>query len=254
MRPCCCRRIVPLAAVVLGGLMATPCFAQPLKAEQQRQLDAIEALRARARGQWLNPSYPGVVTLTPDDGKPKQLLKTGATGTWSESKANGAFVNRGRWSFENGGSGQLGFEKGGERVRTLLVGEQLMVLEPIDARGVPVGDGVVLFRSKYDFEGLDRRAIPPDEAQRQRVVGRWTHVNSDLVHDVTPDFGWTERRKKGGINARGSWRVQDDGSYVVTLDNQWRLRLWPTGNDKLAVLVFQPNGEMAGDGLLLSRE
>jgi len=247
-------RIAALHVVLLAGAITAPCFAEPSKVEQQRQIVAIEAVRERACGRWLNPSYAGIVTVTPDDVKPKHLLKTGATGTWSESRENGAFVNRGRWSFGNDGSGQLRFEKRDEWVRTLLVGEQLLVLEPIDVEGLPVGDGVVLFRAKFDFEGLDSRVIPPTEAQRKRVVGRWTHVNGGLIHDVTPDFGWTERRKKGGVNARGSWHMQDDGTYVVTLDNKWRLRLWPTGNDKLAMLVFQPTGEMYGDGLLLSRE
>jgi hypothetical protein len=111
-----------------------------------------------------------------------------------------------------------------------------------------------MFRAKYDFEGLKTRAIPSTDAHQNRIQGRWTHINLDKVHEVTREGLWLERRKKGGIHSQGMWQIHDDGTYTVKLDNNWRIRAWPAGHDKVVLVWFDPEGALDGDGAILSRE
>lgn len=228
-------------------------FAQSLSEQQKARLESIERLQRQAAGTWANPTYPGIVVLTPAGGKPVEVLKAGAAGTWIERKANGDFVNEGKWLFKDGGSGDLVLASG-HRNRALLVGDHLLALQAFTNRGGLAGDGVILFRGTFDFEGRECQISRVTPEQQKCIAGRWTHPNNALIHEVSQEGLWLERKKKGGINTQGTWQIQDDGSYLVELANKWRHRVWPAGPDKLAVVTFQKNGELSGDGALLSRE
>jgi len=121
-----------------------------------------------------------------------------------------------------------------------------------------IGASCACFAEKLTEEQQQRaaqlRAVLSTDAHRNRIQGRWTHINLDKVHEVTREGLWLERRKKGGIHSQGMWQVHDDGTYVVELDNKWRIRAWPAGHDKVVLVWFDPEGALDGDGAILSRE
>lgn len=159
----------------------------------------------------------------------------------------------GTWLFRDGGRGELRFSRGG-KVDAVLVGEHLLALQPYTKAGGLLDDGTILYRDKFDFEGRDCRVVPATDDHKRRIVGRWTHANLDVLHEVTPEGQWVERRKKGGIHTQGIWQPQEDGSLIVQHENKWKLRVWTTDDGRLAVIVFKPDGAMSGDGILLKRD
>lgn len=238
----------------LVAVVAAECLGQaPLSAEQKQRLDSIRALQDRASGVWENANYSGVVKLVPNRPSPLDLLRAGAVGTWRERKRNGEAVADGTWLFREGGQGELRFSRGGE-VDAVLVGEHLLALQPYTRAGGLLDDGVVLFREKFDFEGHDCRVAPATDDHKRRIVGKWTHANIETVHEATPVGQWVERRKKGGIHAQGIWQHQQDGSFLVQYENNWKLRVWTTDDGRLVVITFKPDGAMSGDGMLLKRD
>lgn len=242
-----------LTAIVIG----TTCgaFADQLTQEQKTRASTLRVISDRAGGRWENPNYPTIVTLSAE--KPRQkdldLLRSGATGTYTERTKGGEAFGAGTWQLDEHGRGNLAWQPGGKSL-AILVADNVLALQPFTRTGGLYGDGLVLFRAKFDFEGLETQAILSTEAHQNRINGRWTHANLDRLHEVTKEGLWLERRKNGGIHSQGIWRIHDDGTYVVRLDNKWRFRVWPVSHDKIVIVWFAPDGAMDKDGAILNRE
>jgi hypothetical protein len=87
-----------------------------------------------------------------------------------------------------------------------------------------------------------------------RLVGQWTHPNLPLVYHFEPNSVFHENWKADGKeNARGPVVIKDDQVAEVMLSNGYRLRVLIVDADTLAVLVFDRNGQPAGDGLVVER-
>jgi len=237
------------AACVILGLLGPASFGQPPKSERASQLEAIGN---RAAGTWENANYNGVVRLTTVKQPVLELLRNGSRGSWQEHKTDGQFVAEGTWAVKETGRGNL-LPKDQRRIDAIVFGDNVLALLPFETPGVLLGDGLLLFKDNFDFQGLLCKPVECTPEQKQLVVGTWTHATIRTIQEVNEDGTWTQRKKAGGVDFNGRWQVLNDGSYVVNFDGGWRYRAW-IAPPYLALITFDPKGTMFEDGAILKRD
>lgn len=105
----------------------------------------------------------------------------------------------------------------------------------------------------------DAAAPPAPPAQAvtpsllRRLQGRWAHPNFRLVYEFGADGGFMEVGIETAEKHAGFARDLGDGVVEVKV-NMHRLEVAMAGDDRIAVLVWDPQGKPLFTGLVLTRQ
>jgi hypothetical protein len=227
------RGIFPKNEEVLAS--ARPDFAAQAPAAQPSGAQRGSSLS----GSWLNPVLKTTLAVKRD--------------SWTEQPVAGGpqiagklrFVPNGLVVLDNPGNGKSFF---------IRLGQDVIACQEMLPDTTKVGDGFVRFREGYDWQGVAAQQVQANNGHVQSLAGRWTHPNSDFIYEADRNRRWTKHRKKGGVEATGAWQPLSDGSFTARLDNRNAARIWPIGDDFLAIVCLDEQNSMQSDGVVVQRE
>lgn len=92
----------------------------------------------------------------------------------------------------------------------------------------------------------------PQKSLLERMAGKWTHPNADLILHITADGKYYEVRKvDNSINTTGRLALKSSGVAAAKLANGFAVELRIAGDgDAIGLFLWDPSGKPAGDGSL----
>jgi hypothetical protein len=94
----------------------------------------------------------------------------------------------------------------------------------------------------------------PQKPFQQRLVGAWTHPNSRLTYYFELDGSFHENwRADGKVNATGTVVWVTPEVAVIKMTNNYKIRVTPAGEDRLALLVWDELDKPVDLGMVLER-
>jgi hypothetical protein len=171
---------------------------------------------------------------------------------WTDMPNDDGPPSQGEWRLHPDGSINL-FGYRGKNVLVLRLSEHALACQEEQPDNTMIEDGYLRFKQGYDWQGRTLRVIPVVQLHKQQLAGGWKHPNHGTKY-VVKDRIWTESPKIGGLEMKGTWEPLNDGSFIATLDNHHRRRVWIVEANLLAILPLDHTGKMMSDGVLVLKE
>lgn len=190
---------------------------------------------------WENPNRNANLTLRGD-------------GTFAEIRRDGTIATKGVWQLTSASMGDLLHEGAKTPFKMLLFNDDVIVIQEYMKDGGSEGDGIVLYRTGYDWAGKKTNKLAADRKALGLIVGKWTHPNIQAIFEAEKQGGWIQTRKNGGEPVTAAWSACDDGSFLIEYENGAKSRAWAAQDGWLAMQSFsEDTGELKGDGMVVLR-
>ncbi len=94
----------------------------------------------------------------------------------------------------------------------------------------------------------------PQKPLLERAAGKWTHPNYKYTFVVERTGEMAEITKTGEVKYTGRLKALSDETAEAMMSHGYKVQVTPAGNDRLAIMVYSPDGKPWGEGRCLTRE
>lgn len=95
--------------------------------------------------------------------------------------------------------------------------------------------------------------VPPQKPLLERLAGRWGHPNLGFAVVIDSTGAMQEITHTGKVQASGRLQILNTDTAEARLSNGYRCEYTPAGEDRLAMLVWEPSGKQFAEGRCLVR-